>query len=55
MQAGDDTDFFFMPVIEGVKPKVERPTDIKFIVLDDVKASAGEVEWKQWYKDRFVP
>jgi len=55
MQAGDDTDFFFMPVIEGVKPKVERPADIKFIVLDDMKASAGEVEWKQWYKDHFVP
>jgi iron(III) transport system substrate-binding protein len=55
MQSGDDTDFFFMPVIEGVKPKVERPKDIKFIVLDDSKAAAGEMEWKQWYKDHFVP
>jgi len=55
MQNGDDTDFYFMPVIEGVKPKVERPKDIKFIVLDDTKAAAGEMEWKQWYKDHFVP
>ena len=47
MQNGDDTDFYFLPVIEGVKPKVERPKDIKFIVLDDVKDSVGEKEWKQ--------
>ena len=55
MQDGDDTDFYFLPVIEGVKPKVERPKDIKFIVLDDAKAAASEKEWKQWYKDSFVP
>ena len=55
MQAGDDTDFFFMPIVEGVKPKVERPTDIKFLILDDAKAAMNEADWKQWYKAKFVP
>ena len=55
MQAGDDTDFFFMPIVEGVKPKVERPADIKFFILDDAKAAMNEADWKQWYKAKFVP
>ena len=55
MQAGDDTDFFFMPIVEGVKPKVERPADIKFLMLDDAKAAMNEADWKQWYKAKFVP
>ena len=54
MQNGDDTDFYFIPVIEGVKPKAGRPTDIKFVVLDGRAASAHEAEWKQWFKDNFV-
>ncbi|MDR3470977.1 MAG: extracellular solute-binding protein [Devosia sp.] len=55
MQDGDDTDFFFIPVIDGVKAKPGRKTDIPFVVLDDKSASAHETEWKQWYKDNFVP
>jgi iron(III) transport system substrate-binding protein len=54
MQDGDDTDFFFIPVIDGVKPKAERPA-VTFITLDDKVASEHETEWKQWYKDSFVP
>ena len=53
MQAGADTDCFFIPVIEGVKPKAERPA-ISFITLDDKTAAAHEAEWKQWFKDQFV-
>jgi iron(III) transport system substrate-binding protein len=55
MQSGDDTDFFFIPVIQGVNAKPGRKTDIPFVVLDDKVASAHETEWKQWYKDNFVP
>lgn len=53
MQAGDDTDYFFIPVIDGVKPKAERPA-ISFITLDDKTAASHETEWKQWFKDQFV-
>ena len=55
MQDGDDTDFFFIPVIEGTKAKAGRKTDINFVVLDDAAASAHETEWKSWYKEHFVP
>jgi iron(III) transport system substrate-binding protein len=55
MQDGKDTDFFFMPLIAGVKAKPGRRTDITFTKLDDKVASAHETEWKQWYKDHFVP
>jgi iron(III) transport system substrate-binding protein len=55
MQDGKDTDFFFMPVIAGVQAKPGRRTDMSFIHLDDTVASAKETEWKQWYKDHFVP
>ena len=54
MKDGDDTDFFFIPVIEGVAAKPGRKTDIPFIVLNDKAASAHETEWKQWYRDSFV-
>lgn len=54
MQDGDDTDFYFIPVIDGVKPKPGRKTDIAFIVLDDKAAAARETEWKQWYKENFA-
>ncbi|MDL2400368.1 ABC transporter substrate-binding protein [Rhizobium mayense] len=55
MQDGDDTDFFFMPIIAGVKAKPGRQTEVAFVHLDDKVASAHETEWKQWYKDHFVP
>jgi iron(III) transport system substrate-binding protein len=54
MQNGDDTDFYFMPIVAGVKPKVERDPDIKFVLLDDKTAAAQETTWKQWYKDKFA-
>ncbi|MGV8988770.1 MAG: ABC transporter substrate-binding protein [Cypionkella sp.] len=52
---GDDTDFFFIPVIDGVSAKTGRKTDITFVTLDDKAAASHESEWKQWYKDTFVP
>src|SRR5260221_242739 len=55
MQAGDDTDFYFLPVIAGVKPKAGRNIEINFVHLDDTAAAAQETEWKQWYKEHFVP
>lgn len=54
MQAGDDTDYYFLPIIQGVTPKKGRPADINFIVLDDKTAAAHETAWKQWYRDTFV-
>jgi iron(III) transport system substrate-binding protein len=54
MQDGPDTDYFFIPVVEGVAPKAARP-EINYVQLDDTTAAANEVEWKQWYKDSFVP
>jgi iron(III) transport system substrate-binding protein len=55
MQNGDDTDFFFIPIIDGVEPKPGRETKIEFIHLDDSVAASHEEEWKQWYRDNFVP
>jgi iron(III) transport system substrate-binding protein len=55
MQNGDDGDFYFMPVVQGIKGKPGRAQNIKFVSLDDATASAHEAEWKQWYKDHFVP
>ncbi|MET3901416.1 iron(III) transport system substrate-binding protein [Devosia sp. UYZn731] len=55
MQEGDDTDFFFMPLIDGVTGKPGRPADVDLLFLDDAVASAHETEWKQWYRDNFVP
>ena len=54
MQNGDDTDFFFIPIVQGVQPKPGRVTDIAYTHLDDATAAAHESEWKQWYKDNFV-
>jgi iron(III) transport system substrate-binding protein len=55
MLDGDDADFFFMPVINGVAAKSERKTDVSFVFLDDKLASSHEMEWKKWYRDNFVP
>ena len=54
MQDGDDTDFYFIPVIDGVQAKGGRKTDINFVVLNDETAAVHEAEWKQWYKDNFT-
>jgi len=55
MQNGDDTDFYYIPVIHGVKPKAGRDEKIKFVLLNDSVAGEHETEWKQWYKETFVP
>jgi iron(III) transport system substrate-binding protein len=56
MQNGDDTDFYFIPIIQGIAAKPGRDaTAINFVVLDDMTASAHESEWKRWYKENFVP
>jgi iron(III) transport system substrate-binding protein len=54
MLNGDDTDFFFIPIIKGINAKPGRETNIAYTHLDDAAASAHEKEWKQWYKDTFV-
>ena len=54
MQDGDDTDFYFLPIINGVTAKAGRENEINFVYLDDAAASSHEAEWKQWYKDQFV-
>lgn len=54
MKDGDDTDYFFIPVIRGVKAKPGRKTDIHFVFLNDKVAAAHETEWKRWYSDNFA-
>jgi iron(III) transport system substrate-binding protein len=53
-QDGTDTDYYYLPIFEGVASKAERPADLKFITLDDKVAAAHETAWKQWYRDTFV-
>jgi iron(III) transport system substrate-binding protein len=55
MLDGKDGDFFLMPIVNGVEAKAGRKTDISFIFLDNAAASAHETEWKQWYRENFVP
>jgi iron(III) transport system substrate-binding protein len=55
MKTGDDADFFFVPLIEGVTAKPGRTTDINFIVLNNDVAAAHEAEWKGWFRANFVP
>jgi len=55
LKDGDDADFFFVPLIEGVAAKPGRKTDINFIVLDNKVAAAHEAEWKGWFRENFVP
>ncbi len=55
MLDGDDSDFFFAPIIEGVKAKPGRTTDINFLVLDNAAAAKNETAWKSWYRENFVP
>jgi len=55
MQDGDDTDYFLIPIINGVGAKKGRKTDINFVYLDGAAAGAKEAEWKKWYRDNLVP
>ncbi len=49
-------DGFFAPVIKGVKGKGARVDNTaSWQILDDKTASANETEWKQWFRDQFVP
>lgn len=53
-QAGDDTDMYYIPVMQGIAAKGNRPTDIAFVKLDDKVAGANEAAWKTWYRDTFT-
>lgn len=49
-------DGFFAPVINGVKGKGARVDNTStWQILDDKLASANETDWKQWFRDQFVP
>jgi len=52
----DGGDGFFAPVINGVKAKGARADNTaSWQILDDKVAAANETEWKQWFRDQFVP
>lgn len=49
-------DGYFAPVINGVKGNGARVDNTAtWQILDDKMASANETEWKQWFRDQFVP
>lgn len=49
-------DGYFAPVIKDVTGRGARVDNTStWSVLDDKAASANEVEWKQWFRDQFVP
>jgi iron(III) transport system substrate-binding protein len=55
MLDGDDSDYFFVPIIEGVNAKPGRTTAVEFLVLDNAAAAKHETAWKAWYRESFVP
>jgi iron(III) transport system substrate-binding protein len=56
MEQTDGGDGFFAPLIKGMKGKGARVDNTStWQILDDAKASANETEWKQWFRDQFVP
>jgi iron(III) transport system substrate-binding protein len=56
MLTAEGGDGFFAPVINGVKGKGARVDNTaSWQILDDASASANETEWKQWFRDQFVP
>ncbi|TCR85262.1 extracellular solute-binding protein [Rhizobium sp. BK376] len=56
MEQADGGDGFFAPLIQGVKAKGARVDNTSsWQILDDARASANETEWKQWFRDQFVP
>lgn len=55
MLSGDDSDYFYVPIVEGVAAKPGRKTDIPFVALNNAIASAHETEWKSWFREHFVP
>lgn len=56
MLTAEGGDGFFAPVINGVKGKGARlDNTASWQILDDKTASDNETEWKQWFRDQFVP
>ncbi len=56
MLTAEGGDGFFAPVINGVKGKGARVDNTaSWQILDDKAASDNETEWKQWFRDQFVP
>lgn len=56
MLQAEGGDGFFAPVINGVTAKGARiDNTATWQILDDKLASANETEWKQWFRDQFVP
>ena len=56
MEQTEGGDAFFAPLIQGVQAKGARVDNTAtWQVLDDKAASANETEWKQWFRDQFVP
>lgn len=56
MLQAEGGDGYFAPVINGVKAKGARVDNTAtWQILDDKLASDNETEWKQWFRDQFVP
>jgi iron(III) transport system substrate-binding protein len=56
MQTASGGDSYFAPVINGVQAKGSRKDNTAtWQVLDDKTATEHESEWKQWFRDQFVP
>jgi iron(III) transport system substrate-binding protein len=56
MLQAEGGDGYFAPVINGVKAKGARVDNTAtWRILDDKTASTNETEWKQWFRDQFVP
>jgi iron(III) transport system substrate-binding protein len=56
MLTTDGGDGFFAPVVTGIMgngKRVDNTASWQF--LDDSVAAAHEKEWKQWFRDQFVP
>ncbi|MBB4171573.1 extracellular solute-binding protein [Rhizobium sp. BK538] len=49
-------DGYFAPVIKGVTGRGARVDNTStWKILDDKTAATNETEWKQWFRDQFVP
>ena len=49
-------DGYFAPIVKGIEGKGNRADNTaSWALLDDETAAAHETEWKQWFRDQFVP
>lgn len=56
MLTTDGGDGFFAPLLQGVKGNGARVDNTaSWKILDDSVAAKNETEWKQWFRDQFVP